>query len=45
VSKSFQKDTAESYDKVAARYVQKFQHELDYKAFACKPSAKRISVG
>ncbi len=29
----FQKNTADSYDKVAADYAKKFQHELDYKPF------------
>lgn len=33
MSKYFQKNTADSYDKVAADYANKFQHELDYKPF------------
>ena len=33
MSDSIQKNTAESYDKVASQYAGQFQHELDYKAF------------
>jgi SAM-dependent methyltransferase len=33
MSQSFLEHTAESYDRVAAAYVQRFQHELDYKPF------------
>ncbi len=33
MSQLFLKQTAESYDRVAAAYVQRFQHELDHKPF------------
>lgn len=33
MSQSFLKHTAESYDRVAAAYVQRYQRELDYKPF------------
>jgi len=33
MSDSFQKDTADAYDKVANHYAEKYQHELNYKAF------------
>jgi SAM-dependent methyltransferase len=33
MSESFKKNTGETYDKVAADYVEQFQNELDYKPF------------